>query len=69
MRRGPNQVAMSVGAMAASAVGDAALKLRRGAALHAGGDFLAEQFQEEFGHVSLSDARLERRFGRNVVAS
>ena len=30
---------------------DRAFKVHGRAALHAGGDFLAEQFQEEFGHV------------------
>ena len=52
MRRGPEHVAMLAGVMARERCRrSAALKLRRRAALHAGGDFLAEQFQEEFGHV------------------
>ena len=51
MRRGPNMCAIAVGAIAARAAVTGPLKLRRRAALHAGGDFLAEQFQEQFGHV------------------
>ena len=42
---------MLVGAMARQRRGQRAFELRRRAALHARGDFLAEQFQEEFGHV------------------
>ena len=47
------------------------LKLSRRAALHAGGNFLAEQFQEEFGHVQSLRAPVglsgpaRCRFGRN----
>ena len=57
-------VAILAGRNSAEGSRDRAFKLSRRAALHAGGDFLAEQFNEEFGHqINPSAPARRNRFG------